>query len=107
MAEGAIIDYAIHLWGFQMKWRTRIATWNPPDVFVDEQVRGPYRLWVHTHRFTDAPDGGTTIEDHVDYELPLAPLGDLAHPLVRRQLARIFSYRERRVRELLRGPGGA
>jgi ligand-binding SRPBCC domain-containing protein len=101
MREGALIDYALRLHGFPMRWRTRIAAWEPPFRFVDEQLQGPYALWVHTHTFRESPDGGTLIDDEVRYRLPLAPLSSPALLLVRPQLERIFEYRQRRVRELL------
>jgi ligand-binding SRPBCC domain-containing protein len=103
MREGAMIDYRLRLFGVPMRWRTLIRAWDPPNAFVDEQLAGPYALWIHTHRFRDTPDGGTEIEDEVRWALPSYPLGELARPLVRRQLARIFAYREARVRELLSG----
>jgi ligand-binding SRPBCC domain-containing protein len=104
--QGALIEYRLRLFGVPFSWRTRIALWEPPARFVDEQLRGPYALWEHTHTFTafgSGPEARTRIDDHVRYRLPLSPLGDVALPLVRRQLARIFAFRQAAVREALLG----
>ena len=103
MRAGAEIAYRLRLWGVPFRWRTRIAAWDPPHGFVDEQVSGPYRLWRHTHTFRRAGDGGTIMLDRVEYALPLAPVGELAHFAVRRQLDRIFDYRRDVVAQLFGG----
>ena len=62
-------------------------------MFRDIQLRGPYRRWEHTHTLTPLA-GGTRIDDRIDYELPLGPLGEIAHRLVvRPSLERIFRFR--------------
>ena len=101
MGEGALIDYGLRLYGVPLRWRARIVRWRPPAGFVDEQVRGPYRVWEHTHRFRE-DGGGTVVEDVVRYELPFAPFGEVFHPLVRLQLERIFRFRRSAVRSCLR-----
>lgn len=94
MRVGAIIDYRIRVRGVPVRWRTEIAEWAPPYRFVDRQVRGPYRLWHHTHTFTPAAEG-TLVEDTVRYR-PLG--GALAHGLfVRRDLDRIFRFRQAQI----------
>ena len=97
MRAGALIDYRLRLWGMPIRWRTRIALWEPPHRFIDEQIAGPYAQWIHTHTLTDTPGGGTAIDDEVRYRLPYGPLGELAHPIVRVQLDRIFGYRQEQV----------
>ncbi len=102
MQEGILIGYKLSLFGVPMRWRARITDWEPPIGFVDEQVRGPYRLWRHAHRFYECREG-TGIEDTVHYRLPFGPLGDLFHPLVCLQLRRIFRFRQSAVRRCLIG----
>lgn len=100
MARGTKIVYQIKLHGVPMTWHTLISEWNPPFEFTDVQERGPYQEWVHRHRFLETPTG-TRIEDRVSYRLPLDPLSRVVHPLVFRQLNRIFAYRSQVVRRLL------
>jgi ligand-binding SRPBCC domain-containing protein len=100
MRRGALIEFRLALYGLPFGWHTEISHWEPPYRFVDRQLSGPYRQWVHTHEFA-AERGGTRMRDHVRYELPLAPLGLVALPLVRRQLDRIFDFREATIQRLL------
>ncbi len=100
MTQGAIIEYRLALFGIPFGWRTEISRWEPPHLFVDEQRRGPYRTWHHTHTFVE-DSGGTRVEDAVRYVLPLYPLGEIVHPVVRWQLDRIFDFRQKAIREIL------
>ena len=97
MSEGTLIDYRLQLFGFPFKWRTVISLWEPPFRFVDEQLEGPYGLWVHNHVFEEHA-GGTTIKDEVHYRLPLQPLGEIAYPFVRNRLEHIFRFRQEAVK---------
>lgn len=94
LRPGALIDYELRLHGVPVRWRTEISVWEPPFRFVDRQLRGPYRRWVHEHRFEEVP-GGTRCLDRVEYAVPGGPLlEDLVHALfVRRDVSRIFDFR--------------
>ena len=92
MRAGTLIEYRLRLHGIRVDWLTRIEEWEPGVRFVDTQLAGPYRLWHHTHTFEEHGEG-TLMRDVVRYALPLWPLGELALPVVRRDLARIFDYR--------------
>lgn len=97
MRPGTLIDYRLSLRGWPLSWRTQIALWDPPRGFMDEQLRGPYRLWQHTHTFSEQ-GGGTLCRDTVRYSVPGGWLVDRL--FVRREVERIFSYRQEKMREL-------
>jgi ligand-binding SRPBCC domain-containing protein len=97
--KGSRIDYRIRLRGLPLRWQSEITVWDPPRRFVDEQRRGPYRVWIHEHAFVER-DGGTEVHDAVRY----AVLGGwpVDRLLVRRDLKRIFTYRAVTLREVFR-----
>ncbi len=90
--EGTILDYALKVRGMPMKWRSLIREWNPPHSFIDEQLVGPYRRWIHLHTF-EAEGEGTRIADHVDYAVPGGKWVEKL--LVQPELRRIFDYRQK------------
>ena len=97
MRVGTLIDYRIVVRGLPFRWQSEITAWEPPVRFVDEQRRGPYRLWQHEHKFVER-DGATTITDTVRYAVPF---DFLAHRwLVRPEIERIFAFRAQKMREL-------
>lgn len=101
MRVDARIDYTIRLAGVPLRWRTRIAAWEPERCFVDVQERGPYALWEHTHLF-EPRESGVRMTDRVRYALPLGWLGQAANALaVRSALASIFDYRFQSIQTLL------
>ncbi len=100
MQQGTLIKYRLHLLGIPFEWLTQITIWDPPREFVDTQVKGPYRKWVHQHLFVET-SFGTRMHDAVTYELPFFPIGELAGPLVHLQLRRIFAYRARALETAL------
>ena len=93
MQPGTVIVYTIKLFGIPLRWKTLITKWEPPHSFEDTQLSGPYRKWVHTHTF-EWDGSATIISDRIVYALPFGILGRVAHPIVARQLRRIFDYRE-------------
>jgi len=100
MKQGTLIDYRIRLFGIPLKWQSLISKWEPQKQFVDEQLKGPYSKWIHTHSF-EATDNGILMRDEINYRLPFFPFGEIMLPVVRLQLKRIFSYRTKRIRELI------
>jgi ligand-binding SRPBCC domain-containing protein len=100
MRPGAQIEYRIKLRRLPMTWVTLISAYNPPEGFVDEQLRGPYRKWVHTHQFI-AADSGTQVIDTVEFDL----IGShIIGGFIARDLMRIFSYRHNALLEVFKEP---
>ena len=101
MYEGLMIEYIVRpLLGIPMKWITEIKYVHDKQFFVDEQRKGPYKIWHHEHHFKEV-EGGVEMTDIVSYEIPLGILGRIAHPIiVKKKLEEIFDYRFKRVDEI-------
>jgi ligand-binding SRPBCC domain-containing protein len=98
MREGTVIDYRLKLRGIPLRWQSQITAWEPPHRFVDQQRRGPYRLWIHEHTFVES-NGGTLARDRVEYSVPGGML--VQKLFVEPELKRIFAYRSRKMQEIL------
>jgi len=96
---GTFLQYALRIHGVPVRWDTLIGEWEPPSRFVDVQVRGPYRLWHHTHSLQPLDGGSATLmRDTVRYAVGFGVLGEIARrAVVARDVAAIFSFRAERV----------
>jgi ligand-binding SRPBCC domain-containing protein len=97
MQAGLLIDYKLRLRGLPLRWQSEITVWDPPNRFVDEQRKGPYRIWHHEHVFTEQ-NGGTLATDNVRYAVFGGAI--IERLFVRRDLTKIFTYRQRKLAEL-------
>ena len=101
LQEGDLLEYGFRIFGLPIRWTSRIASWRENESFSDLQERGPYAYWLHTHTFRDA-DGGTEMNDRVEYAMRLGFLGRLlTAELVRRELQRIFNHRAAAIESIL------
>jgi ligand-binding SRPBCC domain-containing protein len=105
MRSGLILEYRLRVRSVPIRWRTEIPECDPPRMFVDNQIRGPYALWHHTHTF-EPIDGGTRTRctDVVRYRPRGWVLASLVNRvLVQRDVEKIFRYRFEKLAELF-GP---
>jgi uncharacterized protein (TIGR01777 family) len=98
--QGTLIDYKLKIKGAPAYWRTLISNWSPPNFFTDSQLKGPYSIWEHTHRFISV-QGGTLMTDEIIYKVPLGPIGHLLKTiLIKNDVTKIFEYRNKKIKEL-------
>ena len=94
MNEGTLINYRIRLLGIPLNWKTEITAWDPPFRFVDTQLKGPYRQWIHEHRFEEI-NGVTIMHDSVEYSFAGGPLSGIMNKyLIRPRINAIFRFRQ-------------
>ena len=101
MKEGTLIDYTINIMFMPIRWRTLITKYDPPNIFVDQQLSGPYSMWHHTHTFEQLDDNETLIKDEVIYSIPFAFIGSIVRYLyIKGELEKIFTYRNNKIEEI-------
>lgn len=98
---GQVMTYKVKpLLGIPINWMTEITHVEPMKYFVDEQRKGPYKLWHHQHHFK-AIEGGVEMTDLVHYRVPFGIIGSLANALlVKKELKKIFAYRYQKITAL-------
>lgn len=103
--NGMLIDYKVRpLLGIPVHWQTEICRVEKPFIFADRQVKGPYKVWEHTHTFREQ-DGGVLMTDRVDYEIPMGILGKMMNSLVvRREIEKIFEFRKHTLEKIFSNP---
>jgi ligand-binding SRPBCC domain-containing protein len=88
---------------FPVRWVAEHTAYDPPHMFEDVQVDGPFRRWRHRHIINPHP-AGAVLRDEIEYEPPLAFIGQLAAPFVIvPRLEQLFEYRHRVTREWCEG----
>ena len=89
----------------RLSWLAKITGFGWNSHFCDEQLRGPFAYWRHSHRVrTEVRNNvaGTLVRDHLTYELPLGWVGEIGHMLfARRAIAAIFRRRQQMLEKLL------
>ena len=102
--EGSLVRFTLRKGPLHLSWEAHHRDFIEGRQFVDEQVRGPFPSWVHTHGFRECGEGACEMEDRIAYTLPFGPVGRLlGGAMLRRNLARLFAFRHRRtVQDLAR-----
>ena len=101
MYEGMLIRYKIKpMLNIPLDWVTEITKVVDKVYFIDEQRKGPYRIWHHEHHFK-VVDGGVLMTDKLYYDIGMSFIGNMVGALwVDKQVQNIFTYRKTKLDEL-------
>lgn len=105
--EGMLINYTVKpLLGIPLQWETEICKVQKPLFFTDRQLKGPYKIWEHSHTYREV-NNGILMQDEVKYQLPFGVIGDLAHLLfVKKKIENIFSFRKQVLESMFKSTPG-
>tara|TARA_B100001287_G_scaffold273953_1_gene278361 strand:- start:1440 stop:1895 length:456 start_codon:yes stop_codon:yes gene_type:complete len=103
MYEGLIISYTVKpILGIKMNWVTEITHIKDKKYFVDEQRKGPYKMWHHEHILLET-DNGIIMKDIISYIPPFGILGKILNKLfIKRQVSEIFNYRTEVLKKIFK-----
>lgn len=100
MEPGTLLHYRLRLYGLPFRWVSKIEEWNPPQRFVDVQVRGPYQKWIHQHEIS-ALGKGSLLQDQIRFQLPLGGFGrGLGLARAWKEVDEIFRFRNQQLTEI-------
>ncbi len=87
----------------KVRWVASHTVYDPPRMFEDVQLKGPFRSWRHRHIVKTDP-AGAILRDEIDYEPPLGFLGRAFAPrIVQKRLQKLFDYRHEVTRNWCEG----
>ncbi len=99
---GSRVVLVTRLGPIPLRWVAEHYEYDPPRLFADRQLSGPFAKWEHRHEFLDDGAGGTILRDSVEYEVPLGALGRLfGGGFVRSKLRKMFEYRHQATRRIV------
>ena len=108
LAPDSTIKIKVRQWGIPQQIEARVVQFEPPRCFADEQVKGPFARWRHTHRFEAIEHDRTRVIDLVEFDPPTGLLAMLlTESKVLEQLQNVFDERRRMLLEILEGNGSA
>ena len=97
--DGARVVMELGIGPLRVRWVALHSGYQEGRQFRDEQIRGPFQSWFHTHRFIAENRNTSWLEDQIEYELPFSPLSSwLAGARIRSLIERSFRFRHERLR---------
>ena len=90
ITEGAKKEIMLHRYGLKFRWVAHHQNFVANQSFQDQQLKGPFKTWVHEHRFFSKSQNSCTLEDSINYKI-------FGSWVVKKLLKRIFYFRTQRI----------
>lgn len=83
----------------KQKWVAEHTAYDPPNMFEDTQVSGPFKKWVHKHHVIPQNDGAL-LRDEIEFDPGFSFIGELGAKLViLPKIEKMFEYRHKVTKE--------
>jgi ligand-binding SRPBCC domain-containing protein len=103
--EGSTVTWRARHFGVPFRLRSVVFDVDPPRSFSDRQIAGPFRAFLHEHRFEQHPVG-TLMRDTVTFQSPLGPIGRLVDTVfLRAYMQRLIAERNAIIAAEVEGRG--
>jgi uncharacterized protein len=99
LVPGSEVLLGMKIGPFQQSWLAKHERFEPPRLFSDRQVHGPFASWCHVHHFDELGPERCRITDRIEYKLPFGAVGKLGKGFVESKLRAVFAYRHRITRD--------
>ena len=88
---------------FRVRWVAEHTRYEPPTMFEDVQISGPFKSWRHRHIVLPHEEGAI-LRDEIEFEPPLSIFGKSIAPIVIfSKMEKMFAYRHEVTRKWCEG----
>tara|TARA_R110002049_G_scaffold309268_1_gene519517 strand:+ start:25041 stop:26444 length:1404 start_codon:yes stop_codon:yes gene_type:complete len=93
---GSEVELVTKIAGIPVRWVAQHTQYDPPHLFEDVQLSGPFASWLHRHEFQSTGEHSSQMRDEIRYRMPMGPVGNaLGHAKARATIESMFAYRHR------------
>jgi ligand-binding SRPBCC domain-containing protein len=89
---------------FKVRWVAEHTRYEPPRMFEDVQISGPFKKWRHQHIVVPHAEGAI-LKDEIEFEPPMSIIGRAVAPsIIVTKMEKMFAYRHEVTRKWAEAP---
>jgi ligand-binding SRPBCC domain-containing protein len=102
LKKGAVLELNLKVMGQHFHIVHEIIDFAENEKIVAQQMKGPFKLWIHQQLFTDAPQDETLLKNVIQFEPPGGLMGFIVtRKLITEQLTKWIGHGHELLRESL------